>query len=182
MWGKLCLKLHGYGWIIFRVYIRFVWFNQLETRLRSTFGSNDKNKYISHTSFNTELWGVIEWKLWPRARKWGITECFVEYVASCNINVPQEDTVSKNIRLQSYSYAFKRLALAFGCLIDHAWPSICLSALFVYQRGFLIYWLSFVMFYVTSPYGILGRVWYIIKSIPDLCHLSYFQSMCAGAR
>ena len=37
--------------------------------------------------------------------------------------------------------------------------------------------LSFVMFnciFVTFPCGILGKVWYLIVSIPDLCHLSYF--------
>ena len=30
--------------------------------------------------------------------------------------------------------------------------------------------------YVTFPCGILGQVWYLIASIPDLCHLSYFDS------
>ena len=38
-------------------------------------------------------------------------------------------------------------------------------------------WLSFVIFncgFVTLPYGILGQVWYLIVSIPDCCHLSYF--------
>ena len=41
----------------------------------------------------------------------------------------------------------------------------------------LTYWLSFVMLnyvFVTFPYGILGQVWYLIVSIPDLCCLSYF--------
>ena len=40
-------------------------------------------------------------------------------------------------------------------------------------------WLSFVMFncvFVTFPCGILGQVWYLIVSIPDLCCLSY--SVC----
>ena len=35
--------------------------------------------------------------------------------------------------------------------------------------------LSFVMIncvFVTFPYGILGQVWYLIVSIPDLCHLT----------
>ena len=34
----------------------------------------------------------------------------------------------------------------------------------------------FVMFicvFVTFPCGILGKVWYLIVSIPDLCRLSY---------
>ena len=35
-----------------------------------------------------------------------------------------------------------------------------------------------VMFYcvfVTLPCGVLGQVWYLIASIPDLCLLSYFH-------
>ena len=38
-------------------------------------------------------------------------------------------------------------------------------------------WLLFVMFtcvFVTFPCVILGQVWYLIVSIPDLCRLSYF--------
>ena len=40
-------------------------------------------------------------------------------------------------------------------------------------------WLLFVMFnrvFVTFPCGTLGQVGYLIVSIPDLCHLSYFNS------
>ena len=29
--------------------------------------------------------------------------------------------------------------------------------------------------FVTFPCGILGQVWYLIVSIPDLFHLSYFD-------
>ena len=29
--------------------------------------------------------------------------------------------------------------------------------------------------FVTFPCGILGQVWYMTVSIPDLCHLSYFR-------
>ena len=39
-------------------------------------------------------------------------------------------------------------------------------------------WLLFVMFncvFVTFPCGIMGQVWYLIVSIPNLCHLSYFN-------
>ena len=38
--------------------------------------------------------------------------------------------------------------------------------------------LLFVMFncvFVTFPCGILGQVWYLIVSIPDLCRLSYLD-------
>ena len=38
-------------------------------------------------------------------------------------------------------------------------------------------WLSFVIFncffFVTFPCGILDKVWYLILSISDVCHLSY---------
>ena len=43
-------------------------------------------------------------------------------------------------------------------------------------------WLSFVMSncaFVTFPCGILGQVWYLIVSIPDLCPLSYLERTAA---
>ena len=37
-------------------------------------------------------------------------------------------------------------------------------------------WLSFVVpVSLHFPIGILGQVWYLIVSIPDLCTLTYFQ-------
>ena len=39
-------------------------------------------------------------------------------------------------------------------------------------------WLLFMMFncvFDTFPCGILGQVWFLIVSIPDCCHLSYFN-------
>ena len=42
-------------------------------------------------------------------------------------------------------------------------------------------WLLFVMFNcvsVTFPCSILGQVWFLIVSIPDLCRLSY-SCMCS---
>ena len=35
-------------------------------------------------------------------------------------------------------------------------------------------WLSFVMSNCEVPIGILGQVWCLIVSLPDLCPLSYF--------
>ena len=43
----------------------------------------------------------------------------------------------------------------------------------------LVFWLSFVMFncvFVTFPCSILGQMWYLIVSLPDLCQLSYFDN------
>ena len=31
-----------------------------------------------------------------------------------------------------------------------------------------------LVIFVTFPCGILGQVWYLIVSFPDLCRLSYF--------
>ena len=39
-------------------------------------------------------------------------------------------------------------------------------------------WLSFMMFNcvgVTFTCGILGKVWFLVVSIPDLCQLSYLK-------
>ena len=42
-------------------------------------------------------------------------------------------------------------------------------------------WLSFVVSTVSFhfPIGILGQVWYLIVSIPDLCTLTYFYNLWA---
>ena len=34
----------------------------------------------------------------------------------------------------------------------------------------------FILFFLTVPCGILGQMWYLIVSFPDLCRLSYFIS------
>ena len=41
--------------------------------------------------------------------------------------------------------------------------------------------LSFVVSSVSShfPIGILGQVWYLIVSIPDLCTITYFYHLCS---
>ena len=42
----------------------------------------------------------------------------------------------------------------------------------------LTHWPSFVVSsceFATFPFGILGQVWYLIVSIPDLCTLTYFK-------
>ena len=42
-------------------------------------------------------------------------------------------------------------------------------------------WLSFVALncvVVTFPFGILGQVWYLIVSIPDICPLFNFYVVC----
>ena len=50
------------------------------------------------------------------------------------------------------------------CLVVTCWERADLLALFV----------MFNYVFVTFPCGILGQVWYLIVSIPDLCCLSFF--------
>ena len=55
-----------------------------------------------------------------------------------------------------------------------------ISALWSPAGNQLTSWLLFAMFncvFVTIPCGILGQVWYLIVSIPDLCCLSYFDNI-----
>ena len=55
---------------------------------------------------------------------------------------------------------------------------LLIAALWSPSRKGLTSCLSFVMFncaYVIIPCGILGQVWYLIVSIPDICHLFHFH-------
>ena len=57
-------------------------------------------------------------------------------------------------------------------------PCPLIAALWSSAVKGLTSWLSFVMFncvLVTFPCGILGQVWDLIVSIPDLCPFSYFN-------
>ena len=65
------------------------------------------------------------------------------------------------------------------CLcVNHALLSVYYSLVVTcWERAGLLT-LLYVMFYcgfVSFPYGVLGQVWYLIVSIPDLCPLSYFS-------
>ena len=60
-----------------------------------------------------------------------------------------------------------------------------IAALWLLAVNGLTSWLLFVMFncnFVTFPCSILGQVWHLIVSIPDLCHLSYFADDCVCYR
>ena len=54
---------------------------------------------------------------------------------------------------------------------------IIIAVLWSPAGKWLASWPLFVMLncvFVTLPCGILGQVWYLIVSIPDICRLSYF--------
>ena len=62
--------------------------------------------------------------------------------------------------------------------VCHAFLSVhCSLVVTCWERADLLA-LLYVMFcfvFVTFPCGILGKVWYLIVSIPDLCLLTYFD-------
>ena len=60
--------------------------------------------------------------------------------------------------------------------VSHALVSIhCCLVVTCWERADLLDFVGNVYcIFVTLPCGILGQVWYMIVSFPDLCHLSYF--------
>ena len=68
--------------------------------------------------------------------------------------------------------------LCYICLVFFTLSCLFIAALWSTAGIVMTSWLLFVMFnyvFVTFPCGILGQVWYLILSIPDLCLLSYFD-------
>ena len=66
------------------------------------------------------------------------------------------------------------------CIVFVMLSRLLIAALWSPAGQGLTSWLSFVVLncaVVTFPFGILGQVWYLIVSIPDLCPLSYFHSV-----
>ena len=65
-----------------------------------------------------------------------------------------------------YCVSYALCMSVYMCLVVTGWES-------------LASWLSFVVYnceFVTFLIGILGQVWYLIVSIPDLCTLTFFES------
>ena len=61
--------------------------------------------------------------------------------------------------------------------------SVCLFVPCVTCLGRLASWLSLVVSnceFVVFPIGILGQVWYLIVSIPDLCTFTYLSYIIDG--
>ena len=67
--------------------------------------------------------------------------------------------------------------LCYLCLVFVVLSRMFIATLWSSAGKGLASWLLFVMFncvFITFPCDILGHVWYLIVSIPDLCRLSYF--------
>ena len=70
--------------------------------------------------------------------------------------------------------------LCYLCLVFVMLSRLLIAALWSPVGKGLTSWLSFVMFdcvLVTFPCGNLGKVWYLIASIPNLCRLCNFVSV-----
>ena len=66
--------------------------------------------------------------------------------------------------------------LCYLCLAFFMLSRLFIAALWSSTGKCLTSWLLFVMVncvFVTFPCVVLGQVWYLIVSIPDLCSLSY---------
>ena len=61
--------------------------------------------------------------------------------------------------------------------VFHAFSSVhCCLVVTSWERADLLALVGDIYcIFVTFPCGILGQVWYLIVSFPDLCHLSYFE-------
>ena len=122
----------------------------------------------------------------------GLTSCLsCECLAFCHfrqcvlvhIRIKAEVGIMKRISpaVKYFTDRFKAVLLLW---IFYVFSVLCLlcARLFICAlwspagKG-LTSWLSFVVSnceFVTFPCGILGQVWYLIVSIPDLCTLSYY--------
>ena len=70
--------------------------------------------------------------------------------------------------------------LCYFCIVFVILWRLLIAAFWSPAGKGLTSWLSFEVLncvVVTFPFGILGQVWYLIVSIPDLCPLSYFLNV-----
>ena len=68
----------------------------------------------------------------------------------------------------------------FVSCVSHAFASVqCCLVVTCWENADLLVLVGDVYcIFVTDPCGILGQVWYLIVSFPDLCRLSYFDISC----
>ena len=69
----------------------------------------------------------------------------------------------------------------FASCVSHAFLSVhcCLVVTCCERADNLALVGDVYCIFVTFPSGILGQVWYLIVSFPDLCHHSYFSSFAS---
>ena len=69
--------------------------------------------------------------------------------------------------------------MLFMSCVCHAFASLhcCLVVTCWGKAGLLALVCDYELCFVNFPCGILGQVWNLIVSIPDLCRLSYFYAL-----
>ena len=67
--------------------------------------------------------------------------------------------------------------VCFLCLVFLMLSHLIIAALWLPAGKRLTSWLLLVFCYI--PISILGQVWYLIVSFPDLCHLSFLDTLRA---
>ena len=87
--------------------------------------------------------------------------------------------LNKSVRTRASSIA-SYLVLFCGTFVfcvSHAFVCVhCCLMVTCWERADLLALVGDVYcIFVTFPCGILGQVWYLIVSFPDLCRLSYFD-------
>ena len=62
------------------------------------------------------------------------------------------------------------------CLCHVVLPVSCSLVVTCWERADVsaLLYVAFCCVFVSFPYNVLGQVWYLIVSIPDLCLLPYF--------
>ena len=75
-------------------------------------------------------------------------------------------------------YFFCGSFVFFVSCVSHVFASVqCCLVVTGWERAFLLALVDDVYcIFVTFPYGILGQVWYMTVSFPDLCRLSDFNN------
>ena len=67
--------------------------------------------------------------------------------------------------------------MLFVSSVSHAFAYVhCCLVVTCWERADLLALVDVNCIFVTFSCGILGQVWYLIVSFPDLCLLSYFDS------
>ena len=104
-------------------------------------------------------------------------------------NEGEVGTIKQVCALQHVQYTYMLLDVPRRCFFCGPYLlfifPVCHAFLYVHCSVVVTCWeranllaLLYVMFscgFVTCPCGVLGQVWYLIVSIPDLCLLTYFE-------
>ena len=72
----------------------------------------------------------------------------------------------------------------FVSCVSHACASFhCCLVVICWERADLLALVGDVYcIFVTFPCDIMGQVWFLIVSFPDICRLSYFKCIYVGGR